>query len=212
MSNLSRLMLLAALAMLATAPANADSIKFFSGTTGYGGAFNGLNTVYDSIKNTNTACAGGGAGNCSGNADVHAASNVAISFIGGITADGSGGTGIGAWYDLQPSFGGMGVGPTSGNPSDADGIVGTDVLHIHFNSAVQLTGVATLFDSGHGPFGSVLTASSTFLLSETLAGLSTLSAVQSFITANGGLLNLASAKISTLLKTPMIIRPSMSVA
>ncbi len=123
---------------------------------------------------------------------MHAAANVAISFIGGITAAGSGGTGIGAWYDLSPNFGGMGVGPTSGTPDDADAIAGTDILHIHFNSAVQLTGVATLFDPAHAPFGATLTTSSTFLLSTTLAGLSSSSV--NFITANFGLLNLASSQ------------------
>ena len=170
MSNLNRLILLATLAMLATAPAKADQIKFFSGTTTYTGPFNGSGTVYDAIKNDNTACAGGGAGNCSGDADVHAAANVAITFLGGISAAGSGATGVGAWYDLNPNFGGMGVGPTSGDPSDADAIAGTDILHIHFNTAVQLTGVATLFDDAHAPFGAALGVGSTFELSTYTGG------------------------------------------
>ena len=69
MSNSSKLMLLATLAMLAAVPAKADQIKFFSGTTGADGpAFTTqAGTVYSAIKNDNTACNGGGAGNCSGN-------------------------------------------------------------------------------------------------------------------------------------------------
>ena len=170
-----------------SATANADEIKFFSGTTGYTGAFSGSGTVYDLIKNDNTACSGGGAGNCSGNADVQA---VTITLPQSITATGSGGTGIGAWYDLSPNFGGMGVGslPGSGGTDD-DNIAGTNILHIHFSSAVDLAGVATLFDPAHAPFGTAaLTASSTFLLSTTLAGLTDPSAVTTFIAANTELL------------------------
>ena len=69
MSNLSRLMVLATLAMLAAAPANADSIKFFSGTTGYTGPFSGAGTVYQAIQNNATACPGGGSG-CAGGPDI----------------------------------------------------------------------------------------------------------------------------------------------
>ena len=47
----------------------------------------------------------------------------------------------------QPTFAGLGVGPTERRSIDADQILGTDVLTITFNSLVTLTGVATLFDT-----------------------------------------------------------------
>ena len=63
------------------------------------------------------------------------------------------------WYDLQPNFGGMGVGLKNG-PSDSDQIAGTDVLTLKFTSTVSgapldvtLKGVATLFYNDHTPFG-----------------------------------------------------------
>ena len=71
------------------------------------------------------------------------------------------------WNDLSPPFAGLGVGLAS-QGSDADQISGSDVLHIHFASDVRLTGVATLFDPTHSPFGTLpagsITAAMTFLL------------------------------------------------
>ena len=61
--------------------------------------------------------------------------------------------GGGAWYDLQPNFGGIGAGPLSGNPSDADQIAVGDTLTIHFSVPTELLGVATLFSANHAPFG-----------------------------------------------------------
>ena len=66
----------------------------------------------------------------------------------------------GVWGDFNPNFGGLGVG-VAADGSDSDEIAGNEVLHLAFTSAitslpvaVTLTGVATLFDPGHTPFGS----------------------------------------------------------
>ena len=73
------------------------------------------------------------------------------------------------WNDLQPNFGGLGVGLAS-QGDQADQIEGTDTLKLHFASTVTLTGVATLFDVNHPPFGTGfpdntnITGSNTFLL------------------------------------------------
>ena len=127
-------------------------MKFFSGTTGYSGPFNGAGTVYNAIQNDITNCSGGGAGNCNGNPDIIATPQT---FIGGVSASSNTG---GVWYDLQPNFAGLGVGPLDGIPSDADQIEGSEILTIKFSSIVNLGGVATLFDgsldgTGHTPFG-----------------------------------------------------------
>jgi hypothetical protein len=144
LSNLSRLLLLATLAMLAAVPAKADSIKFFSGTTGYTGPFSGAGTVYQTIQNNPTACPGGGSG-CAGGSDIVSTPQT---FSGGITA-----SAVTAVYnDLSPNFAGLGV-QTPSNLADTDQIDVGELLTIHFNSLVTLTGVATLFDANHTPFG-----------------------------------------------------------
>ena len=137
-------MVLATLAMLAAAPANADSIKFFSGTTGYTGPFSGAGTVYQAIQNNATACPGGGSG-CAGGPDIVSTPQ---NFSGGITA-----SAVTAVYnDLSPNFAGLGV-QTAGSATDTDQIDVGELLTIHFNSVVTLLGVATLFDANHTPFG-----------------------------------------------------------
>ena len=137
-------MLLATLAMLAAAPANADSIKFFSGTTGYSGPFSGAGTVYQTIQNNPTACPGGGSG-CAGGPDIVSTPQ---NFSGGITA-----SAVTAVYnDLSTKL----RWPRRANraqPADTDQIDVGELLTIHFNSAVTLSGVATLFDANHTPFG-----------------------------------------------------------
>jgi hypothetical protein len=161
------LIVLATLAMLATAPAKADSIKFFSGTTGYGGPFNGAGTVYQTIQSNPTACVGGGPGNCSGNPDVLSTPQTYTS-VGGQGLTASAVTGV--HNDLQPNFGGLGVGPDSSNPGITDQIDVGELLTITFASPVTLTGVATLFDNPHSPFGpgfpdnTNITGANTFLL------------------------------------------------
>ena len=37
-------------------PAGADSVKFYTGTTGYGGPFNGAGTVYEATNGNATNC------------------------------------------------------------------------------------------------------------------------------------------------------------
>src|SRR5262245_4537286 len=156
MSNLSRLLLLATLAMLAAVPAKADSIKFFSGTTGYTGPFSGAGTVYQTIQNNPTSCPGGGSG-CAGGPDIISTPQA---FSGGITASAA----TSVHNDLEPNFGGLGVGPDLGTPGITDQIDVGETLSIHFNSAVTLTGVATLFDPAHAPFGSGDPLTASFLL------------------------------------------------
>jgi len=140
---------LVALAVSAFAgPASADIVKFYNGTTGYSGPFNGAGTLYNSITTQNvlTSCPGGG-GSCPN--DVLAATetfNASVSIRA--TANGSNNV----WDDLAPNFGGLGVGLAS-QGSDADQIATSDVLHIHFATAVVLTGVATLFSNEHADFG-----------------------------------------------------------
>jgi hypothetical protein len=178
LSNLSRLLLLATLAMLAAVPAKADSIKFFSGTTGYSGPFSGAGTVYQTIQNNPTACPGGGSG-CAGGADIISTPQ---NFSGGITASAA----TAVYNDLSPNFAGLGV-QTAGSATDTDQIDVGELLTIHFNSVVTLLGVATLFDANHTPFGpgfptnSNITGANTFLLN---------GVVTTFNAANMGLLSL----------------------
>ena len=68
------------------------------------------------------------------------------------------------WDDLSPNFGGLGVGTGSTGADTVDQINGTNVLTLTFNSSVTLTGVATLFDGAHTPFGSGNPLTSGFLL------------------------------------------------
>src|SRR5262249_35940027 len=72
------------------------------------------------------------------------------------------------WNDLAPPFAGLGVQRDA--PGNTDQIDPGDLLLIHFASPVRLTGVATLFDDNHTPFGTNfptnanITAGNTFLL------------------------------------------------
>lgn len=117
---------------------------------------------------------------CNGGADVIA--DPLVFGTKGITATGGPDTqsvNNKPWLDLTPNYGGLGVGTGSPNSSDQIGFFTdtpnpTDVLTLTFAATVKLTGVATLFDPGHTPFGtifqtkdSVATVSSTikFLLS-----------------------------------------------
>jgi len=172
--------LIAALATTLAGPAKADLVKFYTGTTGYTGPFNGSGTVYSSTQALTTACPGGG-GSCPN--DVLAATETFNASVS-ITATANGSNNV--WDDLSPSFGGLGVGLVS-QGSDTDQIAGTDVLHIHFATIVRLTGIATLFANAHADFGtnfpdnSNITGANTILIN----GVST-----RLDTANNGLLNL----------------------
>jgi hypothetical protein len=120
--------------------------KFYSGGSGYTGPFSAGGTVYDATKGLGTDCpSSGGCG---------PADNVSspMIFAGkGITAT-AGPSGNLPWGDFSPNFGGLGVG--TGSPSDSDQVGSlTDVLTLTFSGSVRLTGVGTLFDPGHTPFG-----------------------------------------------------------
>jgi hypothetical protein len=129
------------LAALASPAGAVTYAKFYNGTDTYGGPFSGSGTIYSAISSMvlSTNCPSTG---CT--TDQIASS---ITFLGvPITA-----TANDVWADLSPNYGGLGVG--SGSPSDTDQIAGNDVLTLTFTSIVKLTGVGTLFDSGHKPFG-----------------------------------------------------------
>jgi hypothetical protein len=134
------------LALATPAGAVTTYAKFYYGGNGYGGPYNGAGTVYDATKGGSVTCpASGGCG---------PADNVStpMVFSGvGITATAGGAAGNKPWADFSPNFGGLGVG--TGSPSDSDQIAGSDVLILTFASQVKLTGVGTLFDPGHTPFG-----------------------------------------------------------
>lgn len=131
---------------LATPAGAVTYAKFYNGSTSYSGPFSGTGTVYDATKSLTTDCPGG-AGSCPG--DV-IGDPLTFSVGPGITATSPTSS---VWDDLTPDYGGLGVGP--GSPSDADQIASAagDVLTLTFDSEVRLTGVGTLFASGHTPFG-----------------------------------------------------------
>ena len=145
-------------------PAHADLLKFFTGSTGYGGPFSGSGTVYNSIVTLGVAstCANNASPCNTGTADTITAASGTQTYGSGSDGLKAGGN-TGVWDDTQPAFGGLGVG--TGLTTQNDNIDGTDVLTLTFNQSVELTGVATLFDSGHGPFGDLTNVGTdTFLL------------------------------------------------
>jgi hypothetical protein len=129
--------------------------KFYNGTTGYTGTYDGSGTVYANTENLSTNCPS--VGTCS--SDNVTTTQTYNGLAVGITAS-TNGTKV--WDDLTPSFGGLGVG--TGSPGSSDNIGGTDVLTLTFASKVTLTGVATLFDSAHAPFGYTLDPSTSYFL------------------------------------------------
>jgi len=168
-------------------PAGATTYaKFYTGTTGYAGPFSGSGTVYDATKSLTTICPT--VGTCSGD-NVQTAIVFGTTSITGTAFLSSSPSKV--WDDLSPHFGGVGVG--SGSPSDTDQIAGSDILVLTFQSQVHLTGIATLFDSAHTPFGSSfqtpgsINNSQTFLIDD---GDGTGFHAFTFYAANNFLLNL----------------------
>src|SRR5262249_48800315 len=62
---------------------------------------------------------------------------------------------------MSPPYAGLGVGTNSGSSASLDDQINVgEILHLSFGShAVTLTGIATLFDDSHTPFGSGYSAS-----------------------------------------------------
>src|SRR5262245_3814209 len=139
-TNLTILLLAGSLAALAS-PAAADIVKFYSGTTGYTGPFNGLGTVYDATFAAATNCpTQTGPGTCPTGDVISTTQNYTSTSVA-ITATATGGTTGQVYGDFQPAFGGLGVN------SAIDQIDGNEVLHLHFASAVLLNGIGTLFSA-----------------------------------------------------------------
>jgi hypothetical protein len=128
-----------------------DSVAvFYSGGAGYSGPFNGLNSVYS--QTTGTTIASCISATCNTvNGDV-IQSTILFNTIPNITATG----GVNVWFDQTPHFGGLGLQTATGSAGTGDDqIEGNGVLHLHFATPVNITGIATLFDvTDHGPFGS----------------------------------------------------------
>ena len=138
------------------APAQADSIKFYTGSgASYGGPTftQQAGSVYAQTQANPTNCPTVGA--CSGD---NIASSLQFNVPGNtitVTASYPGST-TKAWDDLSPNFGGLGVGKGDGTTpyhNGDDQVDGYEVLHIHFANAVSLTGIGTLFASAHTTFG-----------------------------------------------------------
>lgn len=136
-------------------------VKFYTdagNTHGYGNAgdaFSGAGTLYYNMTTpgsgataTPTTCPT--AGSCT--ADNFTSPQI-FNLAGGLQLTVTANTGMKVWNDLAPNFGGIGVGTGSSGADTNDQINGTNVLTLTFSSSVHLTGVATLFDGAHTPFG-----------------------------------------------------------
>ena len=101
-----RLILATGIILAGLAAAQADTAKFYSGGDGYSGPFSGAGTVYDATKGLPTNCPGGGSG-CAGGPDIISTPQ---SFTTSVPITASATVGGAVWNDLQPNFGGLGVG------------------------------------------------------------------------------------------------------
>ena len=146
-TGLTFLFVVGSLAALGS-PAGADSVAvFYTGGTGYSAInqFSGAGTVYAATSGSPINCptqAG-----CPGADVVQPTLNFTSTSVA-ITAT-SAGTATAVWGDFQPNFGGLGLNTGTGD----DQIEAGGILRLHFASTVTLTGVATLFDGQHSPFG-----------------------------------------------------------
>ena len=123
MSNPTKVLLLATLAMLAAAPASANSVKFYSGTTGYTGVFNGAGSVYSNTFNQLSPVRAAAL-------EVAAAPTSCPRRRATRRRRTSPPRPPPARFlaDLSPDFAGLGVG--NGSPSDDDKILNGDILTI----------------------------------------------------------------------------------
>jgi hypothetical protein len=157
--------LIIAIGLAALTPADATTyVKFYNGSTGYTGTYNGAGpgtTVYETIKDLGlstdcptTGC-GGPVADQLGDPMNFSGGNLPAGLTIRGTANGpDAGNANQVWDDLIPIFGGLGVGTADQflHHSDEDQIAGADVLVLTFNKPVTLTGVGTLFADGHVPF------------------------------------------------------------
>ena len=124
--------------------------KFYSGGPGYAGPYNAAGTLYDATNASATICPNG-AGACG--IDVK---DDPLYFPNNVTPEviaTSPGDGTFVWDDLDPDFGGLGVGVGDNPLSDSDQIATPDILTLDFGYSVILKNVATLFASAHTGFG-----------------------------------------------------------
>jgi hypothetical protein len=170
--------LLAGCLVVAGSSANATTfVKFYTdagNTHGYGNAgdvFSGAGTLYASMTTpgsgaTATPVTCPTTGSCSAdNIQTTLTFNLPAALVLNVTASDANVAGVKPWDDLAPNFGGIGAGTgdTSGNDR-IDQINGTNKLILTFASSVHLTGVATLFDGAHTPFGNGTPLTGGFLL------------------------------------------------
>ncbi len=136
--------------------AEAVTYKFYGGVSppsaAYTGPYSEPGTIYAATAGDPTLCPTP-AGSCPGTDLLTDPMVFGSPFPGspGVTATAPGDLVV-VWNDLAPNYGGLGVGALS-QGSDADQIEGGDILTLTFDFAVTLTGVATLFDGPHTPFG-----------------------------------------------------------
>ena len=154
-----------AISAIAAPPAQALTTfaTFYEGGTGYTGPYAGtasVPTVYFDTKLLPALCPlPGGCGSPTDNIRDPLNFTTANGFgIAATAGPDSSTVNMKVWDDLSPPYGGLGVG--TGSPSDSDQIAGTDVLTLKFSQQVTLTGVGTLFASGHTPFGDFANAPS----------------------------------------------------
>jgi hypothetical protein len=169
----SSLFLLAGSLAVLGSPAGADTLKFYQGS---GSSYDG--PLFTRQAGSVYALTQGNATNCPtlGACTTDNISPTLTYLAGGITVTASAtynGVANSVWGDFSPAFGGLGVGTNAGSAAHNldDQISGYEVLKINFSTAVTLTGIGTLFDSGHTPFGtnfpngSNVLSSNTFLFS-----------------------------------------------
>lgn len=132
---------------LAAGDADAALYRFYGGNA-YNGPYKGAGTVYDLIKTSGTGitCPIGAGASCTNATADQLGDPLTFADFTASTGDGSGPLKVNE--DLVPNYGGMGV--------DGDGddqINGSNILTLTFNTKTFITGIATLFASGHTPFG-----------------------------------------------------------
>ncbi len=162
MARSFKLLLAAALLASIGSAAKADMVKFYTDDGSYashGYVFSSGTSVYGQLQSTGTAgCSTGCNGSLS--SGDYVSGTITFSNTGHLVSADSGGS---VWWDLSPPNGGLGVGTNSGTANSKDDQINqegataghpAETLHLHFNTQVTITGIATLFDTAnHAPFG-----------------------------------------------------------